>query len=86
MLAYYCYVKEVGDEYAFSDRFKEGYETRNLTTENVRKLPLKLLKTFATFCEDKMQNSTRPTIRKYEEIYEFVQYEIKRRLENGVCK
>lgn len=67
-------------------RFKEGYETRNLTTENVRKLPLKMLKTFATFCEDKMQNSTRPTIRKYEEIYEFVQYEIKRRLENGICE
>ena len=86
MLAYYCYVKEVGDEYVFSDRFKEGYETRNLTTANVRKLPLKLLKTFATFCEDKMQNSTRPTIRKYEEIYEFIQYEIKRRLENGVCE
>ena len=84
MLAYYCYVKEVGDEYVFSERFKEGFETRNLTTENVRKLPLKLLKTFATFCEDKMQNSTRPTIRKYEEIYEFIQYEIKRRLENGV--
>ena len=84
MLYYYCYVKEVGDEYVFSDRFKEGFETRNLTTENVRKLPLKLLKTFATFCEDKMQNSTRPTIRKYEEIYEFIQYEIKRRLENGV--
>ena len=54
MLVYYCYVKEVGDEYVFSDRFKEGYETRNLTTENVRKLPLKLLKTFATFCEDKI--------------------------------
>ena len=86
MLVYCCYVKEVGDEYVFSDRFKEGYETRNLTTENVRKLPLKLLKTFATFCEDKMQNSTRPTIRKYEEIYEFIQYEIKRRLENGVCE
>ena len=84
MLVYYCYVKEVGDEYVFSERFKEGFETRNLTTENVRKLPLKLLKTFATFCEDKMQNSTRPTIRKYEEIYEFIQYEIKRRLENGV--
>ena len=58
MLSYYCYVKEVGDEYVFSDRFKEGFETRNLTTENVRKLPLKLFKTFATFCEDKMQNST----------------------------
>lgn len=86
MLSYYCYVKEVGDEYVFSDRFKEGFETRNLTTENVRKLPLKLLKTFATFCEDKMQNSTRPTIRKYEEIYEVIQHEIKRRLENGVCK
>lgn len=86
MLYYYCYVKEVGDEYVFSERFKEGFETRNLTTENVRKLPLKLLKTFATFCEDKMQNSTRPTIRKYEEIYEFIQYEIKRRLENGVCE
>ena len=86
MLVYYCYVKEVGDEYVFSERFKEGYETRNLTTENVRKLPLKLLKTFAIFCEDKMQNSTRPTIRKYEEIYEFIQYEIKRRLENGVCE
>lgn len=86
MLYYYCYVKEVGDEYVFSDRFKEGYETCNLTTENVRKLPLKLLKTFATFCEDKMQNSSRPTIRKYEEIYEFIQYEIKRRLENGVCE
>ncbi len=86
MLTYYCYVKEVGDEYVFSDRFKEGYETRNLTTENVRKLPLKLLKTFATFCEDKMQNSTRPTIRKYEEIYEFIQYEIKRRLENGISE
>ena len=86
MWAYYCYVKEVGDEYVFSERFKEGFETRNLTTENVRKLPLKLLKTFATFCEDKMQNSTRPTIRKYEEIYEFIQYEIKRRLENGVCE
>lgn len=84
MLYYYCYVKEVGDEYVFSERFKEGFETRNLTTENVRKLPLKLLKTFATFCEDKMQNSTRPTIRKYEEIYEFIQYEIKRRLENGI--
>lgn len=86
MLSYYCYVKEVGDEYVFSDRFKEGFETRNLTTANVQKLPLKLLKTFATFCEDKMQNSTRPTIRKYEEIYEFIQYEIKRRLENGVCE
>ena len=86
MLVYYCYVKEVGDEYVFSERFKEGFETRNLTTENVRKLPLKLLKTFATFCEDKMQNSTRPTIRKYEEIYEFIQYEIKRRLENGICE
>lgn len=84
MLVYYCYVKEVGADYVFSDRFKEGFETRSLTTENVRKLPLKLLKTFATFCEDKMQNSTRPTIRKYEEIYEFIQYEIKRRLENGV--
>lgn len=86
MLSYYCYVKEVGDEYVFSNRFKEGFETRNLTTENVRKLPLKLLKTLATFCEDKMQNSTRPTIRKYEEIYELIQYEIKRRLENGVCE
>ena len=39
MLAYYCYVKEIGDEYVFSERFKEGYETRNLTTENVRFLP-----------------------------------------------
>lgn len=86
MLYYYCYVKKVGDEYVFANRFKEGYETFNLTTENVRKLPLKLLKTFATFCEDKMQYSTRPTIRKYEEIYEFIQYEIKRRLENGVCE
>ena len=86
MLVYYCYVKEVGGDYVFSDRFKEGFETRSLTTENVRKLPLKMLKTFATFCEDKMQNSTRPTIRKYEEIYEFVQYEIKQRLENGICE
>ena len=84
MLFYYCYVKEVGDGYVFSERFKEGYETRSLTTENVRKLPLKMLKTFAIFCEDKIQNSTRPTVRKYEEIYEFIQYEIKRRLENGV--
>lgn len=86
MLVYYLYVRQDGDTYTFSERFKEGYETRNLTTENVRKLPLKLLKTFATFCEDKMQNSTRPTIRKYEEIYEFIQYEIKRRLENGICE
>lgn len=84
MLGYYLYVRQDGDNYVFSERFKEGFETRNLTTENVRKLPLKLLKTFATFCEDKMQYSTRPTIRKYEEIYEFIQYEIKRRLEDGV--
>ena len=84
MLGYYLYVRQDGDNYVFSDRFKEGFESHNLTTENVRKLPLKLLKTFATFCEDKMQYSTRPTIRKYEEIYEFIQYEIKRRLEDGV--
>lgn len=84
MLGYYLYVQQDGDNYVFSERFKEGFETRNLTTENVRKLPLKLLKTFAIFCEDKMQKSTRPTVRKYEEIYEFIQYEIKRRLENGV--
>lgn len=84
MLGYYLYVRKDGDNYVFSERFKEGFETRNLTTANVRELPLKLLKTFATFCEDKMQNSTRPTVRKYEEIYEFIQYEIKRRLENGV--
>ena len=48
MLYYYLYVRQDGDTYTFSDRFKEGFETRNLTTENVRKLPLKLLKTFAT--------------------------------------
>lgn len=84
MLSYYLYVRQDDDTYTFSERFKEGYETRNLTTENVRKLLLKLLKTFAIFGADKMQNSTRPTIRKYEEIYEFIQYEIKRRLENGV--
>lgn len=84
MLGYYLYVRKDGDNYVFSERFKEGFETRNLTTANVRELPLKLLKTFATFCEDKMQNSTLPTVRKYEEIYEFIQYEIKRRLENGV--
>lgn len=86
MLSYYCYVRQDGDNFTFSERFKEGYETRILSSWEIRKFSLKMLKTFALFCEDKMNTASRPTVKKYEEIFEFVQEEIKRRECNGVLE